>query len=50
MNIYNKKKKSCKCCMGAGVQTNKQTGLRQPCPYCGGTGIEKEHKSKITWR
>lgn len=46
-DIYLKKKKGCKYCFGTGVQTNKQTGIRQPCPQCHGTGIEHQRKPKI---
>ena len=35
----------CKCCLGTGVQHNKQTGERYPCPYCNGEG-RKAKKNK----
>jgi len=38
-------KGKCKCCGGTGTQYNEKTGLRQPCPYCNGTGEEKPRVS-----
>ena len=29
----------CKCCHGAGVQTNLGTGITIICPCCGGYGV-----------
>jgi hypothetical protein len=29
---------TCLCCGGQGVQTNKQTGIREICKCCGGYG------------
>ena len=36
--VIDKGGKCCKCCLGTGVQYNKKTGLRIPCPYCNGEG------------
>jgi len=38
---------SCKCCGGAGVQHNSQTGLTVVCPCCGGSG--QWNPTGITW-
>jgi len=45
--MYRTKRKSCKCCLGTGVQTNKD-GLRIPCPFCAGTGYADE--PRIKWQ
>lgn len=42
----NVKKDKCKCCGGAGVQRNHNTGLMQECPCCHGSGCGKKERAK----